>query len=368
MNFEVAPKSYYGEGFTKGNLKSVKEKSSQPKGAGPYEFKGLSNNVVSYVANPNYYKGEPKIKNLKLQVVDQTNMLETAARGDVDIAEPVASPDQVKEAQKHENIHTELIDNNGYGYIAMNAERVPDKLVRQGIFHLLDRKPAVTAAYGELASVIERPMSQVNWAYPENATEYYGFDPEKAKAKFEEAGYTLQDGKLMKDGKQLQISCAYPGGKSDDHPVKPVFAKLKSEGEKLGMKIDLLNMDGNPFFSALNAGTLDMWAAAWQATPDPDMTQIYRSDGPSNHYKIKNAELDKLIDEGLKHLDRETRKEIYSKALDIVMEEAVEMPFYQRKNMVVFNQDVVDIDSLPEEFTPYYGYGDELEKLELASK
>ena len=366
FTFAVAPKSYYGEGFQKGKLDGVRAKDKVPYGAGPYKFIELKNNVVSLEANPNYYKGEPKIKKLKVQVIDSTNKLEAVARGDMDISDPQASPDMLKEAEKHENVHVELIDNNGYGYIAASAKRITDKNVRKGIFHLLDRKPAVEAAFGELASIIERPISRTNWAYPENATEYYGFNPEKALEYFTAAGYEQVDGKLVKDGKQLTITCAYPGGKSDDHPVKPVFAKLKEEGEKLGMKVDLQNMDGGPFFAALDAGQLDMWAAAWQATPDPDMTQIYRSNSAGNRYGINNAELDALIDEGLTTLDKEVRKEIYAKALDIVMDEAVEMPFYQRKNMVVFNQDHLDIDTLAPEMTPYWDWTAEIEKLELA--
>lgn len=365
LGIPVVSQEYYGVDFSKGHLEGVKSRDKEPHGAGPYVYKGFNNNVVSFEANPHYFKGEPKVKHIKIQVIDRKNAINAVSRQDADIADGDASPDTLKEIEKHENIHNELIDNNGYGYIGMNAELVPDKLVRQGIFHLLDRTPAVQAYYGDLASVIERPISQVSWAYPQDATEYYGFSPEKALEKFKEAGYEQVDGKLVKDGKQLVLNVAYPGGETDNHPVKPVFSTLKTEGEKLGMEVNLQNMDGASFFSALQSGQLAMWAAAWQAVPDPDMTQIYRSDGPTNHYKIKSAELDKLIDEGLKVLDQEKRKEIYAKALDLVMEEAVEMPFYQRKNLVMFNSNVVDIDSLPEEMTPYWGYNAEIENLQL---
>lgn len=364
----ITPEHYYGEGFEKGNLDGVKAKDKEPMGAGPYIFKGFANNVVSFEANPNYWKGEPKIKNFKYQVVSQTNKLEATARGDVDISDPTADPDMVAEVQKHDNLHMELVDNNGYGYIGIHAERITDKLVRQGIFHLLDRRPAVDAYYGELASIIERPISQTSWAYPQGAEEYYGFDPEKALEKFKEAGYEQVDGKLMKGDVQLHISATYPGGQDDSHPVKPVFSTLKEEGEKLGMIVDLQNMDGGAFFAALDAKQLDMWAAAWQAAVDPDMTQIYKSDSSGNKYGINNADLDKLIAEGLQTVNIEERKAIYSDALDIIMEEAVEMPFYQRKNMFIYNTDVVDIDTLPAEMTPYWDHMAEIEKLELVQE
>ena len=47
------------------------------------------------------------------------------------------------------------------------------------------------------------------------------------------------------------------------------------------------------------------------------------------------------------------------------MDEAVEMPVYQRKNMYVFNQEIVDMESLPENMTPYYTYFAEVETFRL---
>ena len=53
----------------------------------------------------------------------------------------------------------------------------------------------------------------------------------------------------------------------------------------------------------LNAGTQEMWVAAWGSTIDPDMYQVYYSgnivglpgSSESNHYHIQDAELDQLI-------------------------------------------------------------------------
>jgi len=365
----VAPKHYYGEGFVKGDVSMVEAKNGEPMGAGPYRFRSFENNVVTLVANDFYFEGAPKVKKIKYQVTSQSNKLEGVKLGDFDISDPRASPDTVADVEAEPDIHYELIDNLGYGYIGIAAERITSQLVRQGIMHLMDRAPAVQAYYGNLASVIERPISKVSWAYPKNATEYYGFDPAKALAKFIEAGYAQVDGKLMKDGKQLSITVAIPAGGEGDHPAYPIVLGIKTEGEKLGMAVELKDYaDANQFFDDLDADLLDVWAAAWGATPDPDMYQVYHSEGPSNHYGIKSPELDQLIIDARSTNDIEVRKQLYSQALDIIMEWAVEMPTYQRKNMYIFNKKVVNIDTLPENMTPYYGYFAEVENLELMPK
>ncbi len=42
--------------------------------------------------------------------------------------------------------------------------------------------------------------------------------------------------------------------------------------------------DSNIMWDALNAGTAEMWAAAWQATVDPDMYRFYHSASVKSNY------------------------------------------------------------------------------------
>ncbi|GMQ65140.1 ABC transporter substrate-binding protein [Vallitalea maricola] len=365
---EVTPEHYYGEGYKKGDLTKVKEKNDKPMGAGAYTFEKFENNVVTFRANKNYFKGEPKIKNIKYQVVSSSNKLETVTLGEVDISDPTASPEMVQNV-KDAGIHYELIENLGYGYIGINAERITDKNVRKGLMHLMNREPAINTYYGELASIIERPMSRVSWAYPENAEPYYEFSADKALECFEAAGYKQVDKSgskvLEKDGKQLRVEIGISGDGIMDHPSAPILTQMKEEMEKLGAVLDISDVDGSILFERLDAKEWDMWVAAWDATIDPDMYQTYHSGGPSNHYCIKDEELDQIILDARSTNDIEKRKEYYSKALDIIMDEAVEMPVYQRKNMFIFNPEVIDIETLPKDMTPFYAYFREIETLEL---
>lgn len=372
---EILPEHYYGADdkgntFKKGDLSIARSRNGQPMGAGPYIFEKFENNVASFKANPNYFKGAPKTPAIKLQVADRATHLETVKSGTIDIAFPDATPQMLADVEAA-GMQPELIENNGYGYIGINAARITDKNVRKGLMHLMNRKPAVDTYYGELATVIERPISKVSWASPQDAKEFYGFDPAKALEYFTKAGYTQVDkgGKpsLEKDGKQLKFEI----GISDiaNHPSGPILTQMKTEFEKLGGVLDIVDCDGTVFFDKLNAEQWDMWVAAWGQTPDPDMYQTHHSKGPTNRYNTTSAELDKYIEDARKTTDIEVRKELYAKALDIIMDEAVEMPVYQRKNMYIFNPEVVNIESLAKDPTPYYAsfydYTGAIETLEL---
>ena len=53
------------------------------------------------------------------------------------------------------------------------------------------------------------------------------------------------------------------------------------------------------------------------------------------------------------------------KELDMIMDAAVYMPVYQRKNMEIYNETTLNTDTLPEQTTTYYNYTAEYETLEM---
>ena len=122
-----------------------------------------------------------------------------------------------------------------------------------------------------------------------------------------------------------------------------------------------------------NATSLQVWAAAWGSGIDPDMYQIYHIDSTATSvlnwgyreirrnaakYSYETELIDQLsekIDLARETLDQNERKAYYADCLDIVMNLAVELPTYQRKNMFVYNTDKIDASTLvpAAECTPY---------------
>ena len=75
----------------------------------------------------------------------------------------------------------------------------------------------------------------------------------------------------------------------------------------------------------------------------------------SDAEKAMLAELNEQIMAGRSTLDTEERKAIYKRALELSTGLAVEIPTYQRKNLYVYNKDVIKADSLfsGEDVTPF---------------
>jgi peptide/nickel transport system substrate-binding protein len=119
--------------------------------------------------------------------------------------------------------------------------------------------------------------------------------------------------------------------------------------------------------NAVNSGTAEMFTMAWQATADPDMYQIYHSEGGSNEksYWVKDAQLDELIMMARQSTDKTYRKTLYKECLDIVADWAVEIPVYQRQNVIIFSTERVNIDTVTPDITTFWGWMNDIEKLEL---
>jgi peptide/nickel transport system substrate-binding protein len=427
----LAPLHYYGDkakfdydnnkfGFDKGDLSSVRAKTTQPMGAGPYKFIKFENGVISYEANENYYLGEPKIKHMQFLESQDQDKLNGVVTGTVDITDPSFSLDTAKAISAEnsngettgDKITTSTVNNLGYGYIGQNAKNVnvggkPDseesKNLRKGIATVLARYRDLTvdSYYGEAASVINYPISDTSWAAPQKTDADYAIafskdvngndiytsdmnDDQKDEAAltaalgfFEAAGYTVTDGKLTAapDGAKLEYEVMIPADGAGDHPSFMLLSNAHDAFEKIGFNLiinDLAN--SSDLWTKIQAGQHEIWCAAWGATADPDMYQIYYSDvangganpgGSAYHYNIADAELDKLIMDARASLDQSYRKSVYKSCLDIIIDWACEIPVYQRQNAIIFSTERVNMDTVTPDITTFYGWAREIQNLEL---
>jgi len=429
LTFAVAPLHYYGDkaqydynnnsfGFPKGDLSMVRSKTTQQTGAGPYKFIKFENGVINYEANENYFKGAPKTKYLNFQqCTTDDDKLNGVVTGTVDITDPSLDEDTVKAietanggALSGDKITTNTVDNLGYGYIGMNAnvmnvggEPASDasKALRKAFATILCvyRDVAIDSYYGERASVINYPISNTSWAAPQPADDGYrvAFSMDKdgkdiytsgmsdqerydaalqaALGFFEEAGFTVKDGKLTEapEGASLEYTAWIPADGTGDHPAFMIFSEASNALKTIGMNLIIKDLtNSSELWDALDAQQVAMWAAAWGATVDPDMYQIYFSGddthdaGGSNYqYAINDAELNQLILDARASTDQAYRKSMYKACLDIIIDWAVEVPTYQRQNAIIFSSERVNLDSVTPDITTFYPWYSEIENIVL---
>ena len=252
------------------------------------------------------------------------------------------------------------------------------------------RDEAINSYYGETASIINYPISNTSWAAPQTTDDGYqvaysvdvngapiytaGMTAEQKYAAaleaslgfFEAAGYTVENGKITAapEGAKLNYQVEIGGNGNGDHPS---FLLLKNVGDVLNSIGITFTVNDHANSSALYAtyqnGTAEFWCAAWQASSDPDMFQLYHSNGSTNYYHISDAQLDEYIMQARASTDQAYRKAIYQAAMEIIMDYGVEIPIYQRSEAIAASSERVEVSSFPGDMTPYWGWMAEVETL-----
>jgi peptide/nickel transport system substrate-binding protein len=307
-------------------------------------------------------------------------------------------------------ITTSLVDNLGYGYIGINAETVnvggepaseASKDLRKALATVMSvyRDTVIDSYYGELASVINYPITNTSWAAPQATDEGYQvafsvdvngdpiytaeMTPEEKYAAaqtaalgfFEAAGFTVENGVVTAapEGTKLSYEVIVPGDGTGDHPAFGILTAAQESLAAIGIELVINDpADSNILWDALDAGTQELWTAAWGSTIDPDMYQIYHSSNvvgeggsDSNHYHIADAEMDQLIVDARLSADQAYRKAVYKQVLDIIMDWAVELPTYNRSNLIIFSTERINVDTLTPDITTYWGWTNDIELLEM---
>ena len=443
LGVTIAPMHYYGDpslydydnnqfGFPKGDLSSVRAKTTVPMGAGPYKYIKYEDGVVYFEANDSYFLGAPKTKYLNFQqCMSDDDKLNGVITGTIDIADPTFSNDSVEAIEKAnggtldgDKITTDTVDNLGYGYLGISAACVnvggepgseASKDLRKAFATVFSvyRNVAIESYYGERASVINYPISNTSWAAPQptddgykvafsvdvNGNDIYTSDMtaeqrydaalQAALGYFEAAGYTVEDGKLTAApaGAKLEYEVQIPADGSGDHPSFMMISEASKALATIGMNLIVTDLsDSSGLWDGIDARQVDMWCAAWGATVDPDMYQIYYSDianhttdpgvgknpyggpaqgGSNKMYCIADADLDNMILTARESLDQSYRKTMYKACLDIVVDWAVEVPVYQRQNAIIFSTERVNMSTVTPDITTFYKWFAEIENIEL---
>ena len=423
LQLPIASLDYYGDrslydydnhsyGFKKGDLSKVRSVTGNPMGAGVYTFNKYSDGVIYLDANPNYYEGEALIKHVNMKETQEADKITGVQAGTIDISDPSYSLEAANQIATINGgnsdldgsvITTRLKDFRGYGYIALSAENVKvgndpaseeSKDLRKAIMTVIAayRDEGINSYYGDTATIINYPMSNTSWAAPSvtddgykiaystdvDGNEIYTSDMsgdtkyaaalQAALGYFEAAGYTVENGQVTAApaGAKMEYTVNIGASGNGDHPSFQVLTNAAAALKTIGFTLTVNDLaNASDLYSSYQSGVAEGWVAAWQSTNDPDMYQLYDSNGSTNYYKINDSDLDELIEAARQTTDQDDRKAMYKEAMEIILDWGVELPVYQRSEATIFSSERVDTTTIPNDMTPYWTYQSEINKIAL---
>ena len=250
---------------------------------------------------------------------DQTAMV-ALENGEVDFFERVKPEDYFGPRTNSEafkkNFYKGYFYLGHYGYTGWNMHnpKLSDIVVRKAIAHSFDSESYLANQYKGLGRQITGPVPADSDGYPTDmpALEY---DPELALEMLEDAGWYDHNGNGIadKDGVELEIEFLYPSG---NDASKILGRTIQDSVKPLGIKINLASLEWATFLERMKQREFDAVNLAWVPPLESDPEQLWHSKwgeklNTSNNAGVMDPEVDRMILEIKREVDREKRMELW---------------------------------------------------------
>lgn len=353
QNFEFAaalnivPAKYYKDS------KEGKKINLNIYGSGPYKLESFERGKkIVLTKNENWWgfkAGNPNkefnFDKLHLYFVDDPVVaLENFKKGRFDMLESILPEYFVQKMVGPEWGKTLLkvkAENNsvkGYSYIGWNLEqdKFKDKKVRVALAHLMNREMMLEKFFYGMHDMANGPVA-TSGDDNDKTIKPIPFDVEKAKKLFKEAGWADSDknGTLDKmiNGKKVEMSFTILIATDQWQKWLTIY---KEDAAAAGVNVNIQLLEWNTFLKNLDEGKFDAVAMAWGGgSHDYDFKQVWHSEsaqqGGSNRISYKNPEVDRLIEQHRRIMDRKERRKVSHKIFRIIAEDAPYMFMFSRR-------------------------------------
>ena len=269
---------------------------------------------ISYEANKDYWKGAPKIDKLNIKIVDGSQLYAGLQSGEIDI-----TPQTRSEIPQEDYESVEALDNVDVVYgspvtnqsVFIQTKNVPDVKVRQAMLYAIDRQQILEELLNGHGEIVDGILSSASPFYDDSLTPV-SYDPEKAKALLEEAGW---------DSSQTIRFYVNSG----DSTFVNAASIIAAEWAAVGIKAEIQTVDFATLMSV--AGTEDYDVLAVQYTyapvdPYPDVAWLLGGEGSWTSYS--DDTLNDALTKSQLTSDPEETKELFS-VVDKKVQEDVPM-------------------------------------------
>ncbi len=333
-------------------------------GSGPYVLQKFTpSQSVVLKANPNFWKGKPKLAGVTYVVYKNSDASVQALRsGEVDLVGGLTVPqfDALKNAK---GITTNAGKGRRFIGLGLNSGArtqdgqkvgdgnpvLKDKVVRQAIRQAINIPELLNKTFqghGTLAtSFIPAVYPQWQWKDDSKLAKY---DPAAANAALDAAGYAKGANGIRNDknGKPINLRLFVDNADSvDQSRADFIVPWLKA----IGIAVTVQPTDGDTISADTTAGKYDMYFTAWSLGSDPDyqlgintcasLPTKTNGEGATSMDYWCDPEFDKLFAEQHAELDQAKRQEIVKQMQAIHYEAAPSIDFWYPESLEAYRSD-----------------------------
>jgi peptide/nickel transport system substrate-binding protein len=313
--------------------------TKRPVGTGAFKFaQWAAGDYIALDANKAYHGPGPYVDRLIFKYISDLTVLFTQFKtGEIDITGIQGIPvDLYPEAKALPNIKLFVTPGTTYDCIAPNflLPLFQDKRVRKALYYGMDKKPIVEKIFLGLVPEAESYVPPQSWAYNPKIKGYHKYDPEQAKKLLEEAGWKVgPDGVRVKEGKRLSFENACTAGNKQREQIQQL---LQQQWRQIGVEMKINNKPAAVLFGDFyRMSKFETIINGIGMGSDPEHSfRMHSKYIPAkggmgrNSIAYENPEADRLLEAGVREMDREKRKKIYFKLQEVVADDLPYLPIY----------------------------------------
>lgn len=313
--------------------------------AGPFKFDNVDKSAgrVTLVPNEKWWGEKALLEKVEFKALSADAIPGAFANKELDVTGGIIDANTYQTVIKRDDAEVRVGTGKTWRHYTLNskAPNLSDQKVRQAIAMGMDR---VQTTKSDLAGIdIIKPEELVlgnhffmpgQEGYEDNSG-ITPFDPEKAGALLDEAGWKLEDGKEFrtKDGKELELQyLAITGVSTSENEGK----MLQDQMKKIGVKVTMVPTSTNDFFTQVQAGEFEITTFGWVGTNYPmrNIDQIYGAKSSSNYAMLDIPKVTELVPQIAVEMDKQKRIQLTNEADKAIWEAVHTVPIYQRAQLI----------------------------------
>lgn len=320
-----------------------------PIGTGPYRFVSFAvDDRVVLAPFADYFDGAPLNGGVVIKVVPDDTMRGLELRkGTVDLVVNDLAPDTVYQLRQDPTLQVVEAPGTDYAYVGINIRDpvLRDVRVRQALAHAVDREAIVKYLRRGLASPAVGILPPVSWAFTSDVATF-AFDPARAEALLDDAGYRDPDG----PGPQPRLHLTLKMSSIEFNRLQS--SVLQENFARVGVALDVRAYEFATLYADVLKGNFQLFTLQWVGVSDPDMLRrVFHSKQmpPSgfNRGFFSNPAVDALIDEATVSNDDTRRRELYADAQRMISREVPYLSLWYKTNVAVARRDLTGIRLSP---------------------
>jgi peptide/nickel transport system substrate-binding protein len=312
---------------------------AHPVGTGPYRFvKTVADDRVEVARFSDYFEGPARNEGLVFKVIPDSIMTGLELRrGTADIIVNDPDPDIVHQLEQDPHLRTDTSPGADFQYVGMNLRDpiLKDVRVRRALSYAIDRKAIVKYLRRGLAVPASGLLPQESWAY-EPTLPSYEYDPAKARALLDEAGYPDPDG----DGPAVRMHLTLKIQNLEFPRLQG--SVIQQNLRAVGIDVDVRSYEFATLYADVLNGNFQLYTLQWVggAMADPDiLRRVFHSNqvppAGFNRGYFQDAHVDALLDEASRATDEATRRRLFGEAQLAIADQAPYICLWTKINNVI---------------------------------